>query len=329
MRVEDVDGPEGALRAVAEAHVRADARLLHAADGVRRRCVMSCGVSALWWSTAKSRVREDGEPRRVHLASAPRGGRRARGSSRPRRRRSCPPPSSDADEHLHEALELRLFAPVGGRRWTAASGSPLPAGTRWRAADRAPRWPRRCAPWPCCVLARPRVRVPEVANVVAEDADAAAFPHARRVPARARSRTPSEAARPRPGCYMSIQASNFPLCVAPRERKLVPARYQVGMNMSPLLFHLFPSLLELGRCGVCAASAACASQPAPRSRRRAAPPSQAFQQASTGARSRRRRAGGSDGVVFVDQGRKAAPTTHDDVPATSLNADTQTARPQR
>jgi hypothetical protein len=91
------------------------------------------------------------------------------------------------------------------------------------------------------------------------------------------------------------------------------------------------SNLKLGLIlSVCVASAACASQQAP-APAAAAPPSQAFQQASTGVAEPQAQGGqaGSDDVVFVDQGRKAAPTTHDDVPATSLKADTQTARPQR
>jgi hypothetical protein len=87
------------------------------------------------------------------------------------------------------------------------------------------------------------------------------------------------------------------------------------------------SHLKLGLIfSVCIASAACASQQAP-APAAAAPQSQAFQQASTGVAESQ--GPGSDDVVFVDQGRKAAPTTHDDVPATSLKADTQTARPQR
>lgn len=94
------------------------------------------------------------------------------------------------------------------------------------------------------------------------------------------------------------------------------------------------SCLRLTFAGATALLAACASQPTPPPVA-AAPPSQAFQQASTpGVTARQGDNGdngdnGDDGVVFVEQDHKS-PTVHgDDTPVTSLHADEQTARPKQ
>jgi hypothetical protein len=68
--------------------------------------------------------------------------------------------------------------------------------------------------------------------------------------------------------------------------------------------------------------AGCASSPTPPPVA-AAPPSQAFQQASSGVAETQ---GNPEDVVFVEKEQKA-PQTHDDAPATNLNAN-QSAHPK-
>lgn len=69
---------------------------------------------------------------------------------------------------------------------------------------------------------------------------------------------------------------------------------------------------------------ACAASPTPPPAP-AAPPTQAFQQASSGATEMQ---GSDDGIVFVEQERKEPKTHQDDAPITSVKADSKTARPQ-
>jgi hypothetical protein len=93
------------------------------------------------------------------------------------------------------------------------------------------------------------------------------------------------------------------------------------MNMS-LTTHSSLRMLVAGAFAV--ATAACASAPTPPPVA-AAPPSQAFQQASSPGAAEAQ--GTDDGVVFVSQDRKDPATHQDSAPATSLHADQQAARP--
>jgi len=93
------------------------------------------------------------------------------------------------------------------------------------------------------------------------------------------------------------------------------------MNMS-LTAHSSLRMLVAGAFAV--ATAACASAPTPPPAA-AAPPSQAFQQAASPGAAEAQ--GADDGVVFVSQDRKDPSTHQDSAPATSLHAESQTARP--
>jgi hypothetical protein len=81
------------------------------------------------------------------------------------------------------------------------------------------------------------------------------------------------------------------------------------------------SYLVLGALTLSLGIAGCASQPTPPVA--AAPPSQAFQQASSGVAETQ---GNPEDMVFVEKEQKS-PASHDDAPATNLNAN-QSAHPK-